>query len=62
MPGAAGVCLFHPPTPFVVGMAQSAIAVDPQHAQLIPVLRAYFPPVGKIDTCSQWTPRPAGEA
>jgi hypothetical protein len=35
---------------------------DPTSNTMAPVIRAYYPPVGGEDTCSQWTPRPAGEA
>jgi hypothetical protein len=64
-PGAHGVCLFNPPQAFVIGMVQTqaAVVVDPaQAAQMVPVIRAYYPPVGREDTCAQWTPRAEGEA
>jgi hypothetical protein len=65
VPGAVGVCLYQPPETFIVGMVpvSPAVMVDPAQAtQMVPVIRAYYPPVGPQDTCSQWTPRIEGEA
>ena len=66
VPNSVGVCLYNPPAPFIVGMvpiAASVVRADPpEQQQMAPVIRAYYPPVGGGDTCSQWTPRPAGEA
>ena len=66
VPNSVGVCLYNPPAPFIVGMvpiAASVVRADPpEQQQMAPVIRAYYPPVGREDTCSQWTPRPAGEA
>ena len=65
IPNALGRCLKDPPAAFVLGMVQTApaVVVDPAAGgQMSPVIRAYYPPVGAEDTCSQGTPRPAGEA
>jgi hypothetical protein len=65
VPNSVGVCLYNPPAPFIVGMVPIAPLVanpDPTSNTMAPVIRAYYPPVGREDTCSQWTPRPAGEA
>lgn len=66
VPGAVGVCLKDPPTVFVIGMVQSARSAIQQQAdapqEMVPVIRAYFPPVNPTDTCAQWTPRAEGEA
>ena len=64
VPGCTGMCLKDPPKVFVIGMAPSAASVikgDPQ-SELVPVLRSYYPPVGPMETCGQWTPRIMGEA
>ena len=64
MPALSGVCVLHPPIPFVVGIAQPAIAPVTEQAQIapVPIIRGYYPPVGSNDTCAQWTPRAEGEA
>jgi len=64
VPGAAGACLLNPPSVFIVGMVPvaGAVMLDPEKQPMAPVIRAYYPPVGREDTCSQWTVRPAGEA
>jgi hypothetical protein len=61
MAAGSGVCLLNPPTPFVVGMAQAAIAPRGEQPQQVPITRGYYPPVGPGDTCAQWTPRTEGE-
>jgi hypothetical protein len=63
VPGASGMCLKDPPKVFVVGMAPSASSViKGENPDLVPILRAFYPPVGPSETCSQWTPRAEGEA
>ena len=64
-PNITGICMLNPPQPFVVGMAQvqaPVIAHPDTPPQTIPITRAYYPPVGPTETCSQWTPRTEGEA
>lgn len=65
VPGASGLCLLRPPQAFMVGMAviePSVIAKPDAAPQQVPVIRAYYPPVGPVDTCAQWTQRSEGEA
>lgn len=54
----AGMCLKEPPTAFVVGMQASALQGMPP----LPVVRGFYPPVGRTETCSHHTPRIQGEA
>jgi hypothetical protein len=64
-PNITGLCMFEPPTPFVIGMAQMqrAVVAEPNTPpEQIPIVRAYYPPVGPNETCSQWTPKAEGEA
>jgi len=63
-PTLQGICLKEPPQPFMVGMAQvqPAIAREGQQIEQVPIMRAFFPPVGDKDTCGQWTARAEGEA
>jgi hypothetical protein len=59
----SGMCLLNPPKCFLLGMQPSAIqskSGDP--AQMLPVLRSWFPPVSAGDTCSKWEQRAEGEA
>ena len=64
VPGATGMCMLNPPTPFIVGIAtvDPVIAREGTPPQQIPIIRAYYPPVGPNETCSQWSPLAEGEA
>jgi hypothetical protein len=62
--GAGGLCLLHPPTPFLLGMAPKPTPVVQPGAppETVPIIRAWFPTVGNHDTCSQFEPRAEGNA
>jgi hypothetical protein len=50
-----GVCIFNPPTAFIVGLQPSSPIVDPTKAgaQMAHVVRGYFPLVGEHDGCGK---------
>jgi hypothetical protein len=54
----AGVCIFNPPTPFIVGVVPSSPLVDPRKpgADMAHVIRGYFPLVGREDGCAKHAP------
>jgi hypothetical protein len=62
--GMNGMCLLNPPTVFLIGMAPANTIVNPKDpAQFTtPVLRAYYPIVGKNETCSKFEIKTEGEA
>ena len=64
VPGATGMCLKDPPVAFMVGLAPAASSVvkNNPNPEMIPMLRAFYPPVGPNESCSWWTPRCEGEA
>lgn len=51
-----GLCVKHPPTPFVMGMVPVAPAIVREGAQMQtqPVIRAYYPMVNLVDGCLEW--------
>lgn len=57
-----GMCLKDPPRVFIIGMQQSSPIVKQENNEIAPVLRSYFPNVGRNDTCGEWTPEAKGEA
>jgi hypothetical protein len=52
------VCIFNPPTPFIVGVVPASPLVDPRKpgAEVAHVVRGYFPLVGADDGCGKYAP------
>jgi hypothetical protein len=64
-PKALGMCLKHPPTMVHLGfIPEPAPVVAPGAPPRVgpPLNRAWFPPVARDDTCSQWEQRAEGSA
>lgn len=53
--GPSGVCIYDPPTAFIVGVVPASPLVDPRKpgAEMAHVVRGYFPMTGREDGCGK---------
>jgi len=60
--GALGMCLQHPPAPFIIGMMPNPLQTKMETTDMVPVVRGYFPMISENDTCSCYSKRTEGVA
>jgi hypothetical protein len=61
-PTTLGVCLQGPPTPILVGMGSPSVVQKPDFTNVVPIVRGFYPPILRTDSCAMWTVDCKGEA
>jgi hypothetical protein len=56
--GQYGACVRYPPTPFIIGHAQGAIARPGMQQPTVPVQQPIFPNTLATEGCGEFRPRP----